>query len=76
MLAQGADIEGGDSQTFHFGIHPVFWVPIQAYLPHSLGFLQNFFVHSDFLWVEVIDDVELLKTAAATEHDIHHACLV
>ena len=76
MLAQGPNIEGGDPQTFHLRIHPAFRVPVEANLPHSLGFLQNFLIDSDLVWVKVVDDGELLEAAATTQHHVHHSWLV
>ena len=76
MLAQGPYIEGGDPQTFYLGIHPVFGISVEANLPHSLGFLQHFLIHSDLVWAKVVDDGELLEAAATTQHDVHHAWLV
>ena len=76
MLSQGADIEGGDPQTFHFGIHPAFWVPVEAGLPHPLRLFHHFLVHSNLVRVEVVNDGELSEVTAATQHHVHHAWLV
>ena len=76
VTAEGLHIEGADLETSSSRIHPVTGLVVNGHLLNSLGLSFNILVHPYLVWVHLVQDTQLIKTAAPREHDIHHAWLV
>ena len=76
MTSERLHIQGADFEASSFRIHPVTGVVVHGDFLHSLGLSFNLLIDSYLLRVHLVQDVQLLQTAASGQHNIHHSWLV